>query len=411
MIAFANSIRLALSNSADEFYNNLIPEEQLTCKRIFLKMVRPTEGLEVTSSRIPIKELYQIGEASDRIERVLDKLIEARLVRLTKGDTPNDTQVEVAHEALIRNWHQLLEWLEDERVNLRQRLRLKIAAIQWEEQERDNSALLRGALLEEARRYDDLTDLEQKFIRVSNKKELQNRRLKFSFFSFGVIIAFSALPILNWYAWQKNIEINKKTQTAMLKAQEAKKEAESATQKATLKAQEAQEEQERAQNLQKEIENIKQEQTNNTRRITDILDHHIIDPISIALNNNRTITQREMKNIRQQSWEIRAIVEEGNILAKEYEIKGFQALVDDRNLKQAKDYFGKAYEAGPTYHSVDEINKLLRPEIIQEYEDPNTPDSIKQRIMNDIYKQIVEEYDRGAPQQQIEEMKRRIELN
>jgi WD40 repeat protein/energy-coupling factor transporter ATP-binding protein EcfA2 len=176
--------RLALSNSADEFYNKLIPEEQVTCKRIFLRMVRPTEGLEVTSSRIPIKELYRAGEAGDRVERVLNKLIEARLVRQTEGNTPNDTQVEVAHEALIRNWRQLVEWLEDARVNLRQRLRLKAAAAQWEEKGRDQGALLRGALLEEARQYDDLTELETQFFsrsieyeknRKSEKNKLRNR--------------------------------------------------------------------------------------------------------------------------------------------------------------------------------------------------------------------------------------------
>ncbi|HZY25235.1 MAG TPA: hypothetical protein VFE71_05375, partial [Bacteroidales bacterium] len=158
---------LALSNSADDFYTHLILEDQVTCKRIFLKMVRPTEGLEVTSSRIPLKELYQSGEAGDRVERVLNKLIEARLVRKSEGNTPNDTQVEVAHEALIRNWLQLVEWLEDERVNLRQRLRLKLAAEQWEEKGRDQGALLRGSLLEEARQYNDLTELETQFIDTS----------------------------------------------------------------------------------------------------------------------------------------------------------------------------------------------------------------------------------------------------
>ncbi|MEC4817417.1 MAG: hypothetical protein SAK29_29715, partial [Scytonema sp. PMC 1069.18] len=159
--------RLALSNSADELYKNLIPEDQVTCKRILLKMVRPTQGLEVTSSRISLKELSQIAEASDRVNRVLNKLIKARLVRKTKGDTPNDTQVEVAHEALIRNWPQLVEWLDYERVNLRQRLRLTAAAEQWEERSRDKSALWTGSLLEEARQYDDLNNLETDFVKQS----------------------------------------------------------------------------------------------------------------------------------------------------------------------------------------------------------------------------------------------------
>ena len=118
-----------------------------------------------------------------------------------------------------------------------------------------------------------------------------------------------------------------------------------------------------------------------------------------------------MEIMRQKAFEIRAIVEEGNVLAKAYERDGFQALVD-RNLKQAKDYFGKAYKAGPTYHSVDEIfHKVLTDDIIKEYESPNTSDSRKQQIIKEIYQKIVTDYYPRAPQKQLEEMKKHLGLN
>ncbi len=163
--------RQALARSADAFYEQLIPEEQVTVKRILLRMVRPTEGLEVTSNRIQRKTLYQAGEARDRVDRVLDKLIQARLIRLTEGDTPDDAQVEVAHEALVRNWPRLVEWLEDERVNLRRRWRLAVAAEDWQARGRDKSALLRGSVLAEAQRYEDLNALEVEFIQRSVEEE------------------------------------------------------------------------------------------------------------------------------------------------------------------------------------------------------------------------------------------------
>ncbi|WP_017302003.1 hypothetical protein [Nodosilinea nodulosa] len=140
--------RLALAKSADELYNSLILEEQMTVRRILLRMVRPGEGLEVTSNRIPRQDLYRSGEAPDRIDRVLEKLIQARLVRLTAGDSQDDAQVEVAHEALIRNWPRLVDWLEEDRLILRQRLRLTEAAEQWQARGQDASMLWRGALLE-----------------------------------------------------------------------------------------------------------------------------------------------------------------------------------------------------------------------------------------------------------------------
>ncbi|MBK9715198.1 MAG: WD40 repeat domain-containing protein [Kouleothrix sp.] len=158
------SAREALARSADAFYRGLLPEEQVTAKRILLRMVRPGAGLEVTSNRIRRETLYAAGEARDRVDRVLDKLIAARLVRLCEGETPGDVQVEVAHEALIRNWPRLVDWLEQERESLRRRLRLTEAAEQWQALDRDPAALLRGTVLEEARGYDDLSPLEAAFV-------------------------------------------------------------------------------------------------------------------------------------------------------------------------------------------------------------------------------------------------------
>lgn len=133
--------RLALARSADDFYDDLIPEEQTTAKRIFLRLVRPGEGLEFPSNRVRVKVLYQTGEAPDRVQRVLDKLIAARLVRVTEGDVAADAQIEVAHEALVRNWPRLVDWLEEERHTLRQRQVITDAAERWNGGGRDPGLL------------------------------------------------------------------------------------------------------------------------------------------------------------------------------------------------------------------------------------------------------------------------------
>ncbi len=159
--------RLALARSADEFYNSLIPEEQVTARRILMRLVRPGEGLEVTSQRVRRESLYHKSDARDRIDRVLAKFILARLLRLTSGSVPADDQIEVAHEALVRNWPTLVTWLEEERVEIRERQRLTSAAEQWRALDRDPSALLQGVLLEQALRYDDLNALEAEFIQAS----------------------------------------------------------------------------------------------------------------------------------------------------------------------------------------------------------------------------------------------------
>ena len=161
--------RQALANSADEFYNSLIPEDQVTARRILLRLVRPGEGMEVTSQRMRRLDLYSKSDAADRIDRVLEKFIDARLLRLTRGPTPYDDQIEVAHEALVRNWPTLVAWLEDERESIRQRRRLTTAAERWNELGCTPDLLLRGVALEEALRYDDRNALEEDFVQASQQ--------------------------------------------------------------------------------------------------------------------------------------------------------------------------------------------------------------------------------------------------
>ncbi|MCA9977434.1 MAG: SUMF1/EgtB/PvdO family nonheme iron enzyme, partial [Anaerolineales bacterium] len=168
----------ALASTADALYTSLIPEEQVTLRRILLRLVQPSEGLEVTRNRIRRKALYQAGEAQDRVDRVLDKLISSRLLHLTRSSSTNDDQVEVAHEALVRNWPRLVEWLDEERVVLRKRLRLTSLAQNWESLGRDADALLRGALLREALEYSDLNELEREFITASQEETVRAEREK-----------------------------------------------------------------------------------------------------------------------------------------------------------------------------------------------------------------------------------------
>ncbi|MCL4266733.1 MAG: SUMF1/EgtB/PvdO family nonheme iron enzyme [Anaerolineae bacterium] len=156
-----------LAHTANTMYDNLLPEDQVTARRILLRLVRPSEGLEFTRRRVPLRQLYQTGEAHDRVDRVLDKLIQSRLVRNTKGHTEEDDQIEVAHEALVRNWPRLVDWLDEERIRLRHRLRLTDQAEQWDALNKDEGALLRGALLQEALQYDDLSPLETDFVKAS----------------------------------------------------------------------------------------------------------------------------------------------------------------------------------------------------------------------------------------------------
>ncbi|NJM08041.1 hypothetical protein HC891_20390 [Candidatus Gracilibacteria bacterium] len=124
--------REALEHAADELYDGLIPQNQETLRRILLRMVRPGLSEEFTSRRIPLSDLASIPEDPARVSEIVQKLVAARLVRLSPGESADDTQIEIAHEALIRNWKRLLGWLNDERGALYKRRELTTAADAWQ---------------------------------------------------------------------------------------------------------------------------------------------------------------------------------------------------------------------------------------------------------------------------------------
>jgi WD40 repeat protein len=154
----------ALARHADEKYGNLTDEEKEKVRRIFIQLVRPGEGGEDTR-RIAMKA--ELGEQSWSLVK---QLADARLVVTSRNATSQET-VEVVHEALIRNWGELREWMNTNRDFRAWQERLRAAKGQWEATHQDSGSLLRGAALAEAEeklkeRPEDLLD-EQEFIEQS----------------------------------------------------------------------------------------------------------------------------------------------------------------------------------------------------------------------------------------------------
>jgi WD40 repeat protein/RecA/RadA recombinase len=185
----------ALIDSANTFYNNLSREDQIRVKKILLQLVRWGEGLKVLSDRIPRDTLIPAGRTREQTEQLLDELINAGLLRETKDYVSGTAQVEVAHESLMRDWDKLVEWLEDERINKRQRLRLAEAAKRWDALKRDPSLLLRGSLLFEAVRFKDLPPLESLYVQKSKRR----RQLTRGAFTLSILLTIVVLAVLAFF--------------------------------------------------------------------------------------------------------------------------------------------------------------------------------------------------------------------
>jgi hypothetical protein len=140
-------VEKALANHAEEFYQKLNEEdEQNRVKHIFTQLVRFGENTDDTR-RIATRE--QIGEKNWELVTTLANA-EARLVITGYDKSKEQPTIEVVHEALIRGWVRLREWMEEYQEFRKWQDRLRAEKEIWEKSVKDNGALLRGALLVEA---------------------------------------------------------------------------------------------------------------------------------------------------------------------------------------------------------------------------------------------------------------------
>ncbi|MEC4819811.1 MAG: hypothetical protein SAK29_42070 [Scytonema sp. PMC 1069.18] len=158
-------VKGALARHANEKYHNLTDDEKEKVRRIFIQLVRPGEGAEDTRRLATKAELHEASWG------LVKQLADARLV-VTSRNAEDEETVEVVHEALIRNWNQLRQWMDTDRSFRTWQDRLRIQIEQWKKTEGDEGALLRGVALADAEeklkeRPEDLCEEEQEFIQAS----------------------------------------------------------------------------------------------------------------------------------------------------------------------------------------------------------------------------------------------------
>lgn len=162
----------ALARRAGRVYDRLTPDQQAITRQMFLRLVTLGEGTEDVRRRAPRSELLAAIDDPGHLEEVLDIFGRHRLLSFDHELTTREPTVEVAHEALLREWSQLREWLDDSREDVRQQRRLAGLTDEWLQANRDPSFLLRGAQLEHVefwltRSVIALTDSERDFINTS----------------------------------------------------------------------------------------------------------------------------------------------------------------------------------------------------------------------------------------------------
>jgi WD40 repeat protein/DNA-binding SARP family transcriptional activator len=155
----SGGIREAVARSAEEVYAGVPAEQRPMLRALLLRLVTPGPKGDPVRGRVP-RRLVVTNPADDDI---IDVLVGSRLV------TSDDGVVEIAHEALAREWPRLRGWLEEDVEGQRILHHLAVSADSWDALGRSDSELYRGARLAQAmdwraRTNPALSALEQDFL-------------------------------------------------------------------------------------------------------------------------------------------------------------------------------------------------------------------------------------------------------
>ncbi|TWP52322.1 hypothetical protein FKR81_12220 [Lentzea tibetensis] len=157
----AGGVEHAIARTAEHLYSTLSGTEKIAVRHVFLRLIALGDGPDDTKRRVSRHEIDS--------DQLLEELAAARLITLDRD------HVELAHEALIRSWPRLRQWLDEDREGLRIHRQLTDAPDAWEAHGRDSGALYRGTRLTIAKKWHTpergLSDREADFLTASIAEE------------------------------------------------------------------------------------------------------------------------------------------------------------------------------------------------------------------------------------------------
>ena len=220
----SGGLRGAIAGLAEEAFTSLASAQREAARTLLLRLAGPGEGVAVTRRRVSLAELAALPSPDQR--RVADRLAEARLLSISDG------HVEVAHEALFREWPRLAAWLAEDASSRAVQRRLTLAANEWDAEGREDAALWRGTRLTGAlelvsARPDEVTSVESDFVDAARQRAeaeqrevaeraartaRQNRRLRALLVGAAVLLVVALVAGL--LAWRSSAEATAASQRA-----------------------------------------------------------------------------------------------------------------------------------------------------------------------------------------------------
>ena len=155
----------ALASHADRVVADLGQGQIALARAILLRLVTP----ERTRAIVPVDELRELSREVGAVQRLIDQMVDARLLVVQKVDGGKSSTVEIVHETLLAGWPTLRRWLDENQDDAALVDQLRTAARQWHQKGRDPGVLWRGEAAEEAKKFrkrykGPLSDVERGFL-------------------------------------------------------------------------------------------------------------------------------------------------------------------------------------------------------------------------------------------------------
>ena len=163
----------ALSQRAEEVFSRLEPKVQqaMDVELHSLISIGVDDGERISRKYAPV----EMVTSTPQTKAFVEAFVEARLFT-TDLAADGSATVNIAHEALLRHWPRLQEWVEKNREDLRIHARVNVAATRWENENRSREFLLSaGKQISEAEdlvksKSIELTEAEKTFVSASIAK-------------------------------------------------------------------------------------------------------------------------------------------------------------------------------------------------------------------------------------------------
>jgi serine/threonine protein kinase len=213
----------ALASHADSVLAGMTTQERTLVRALFLRLVTP----ERTRAIVSADELRELTKEAGEMQRLIDHLVQARLLVVQTGGGASGATVEIVHESLLHSWPTLRRWLDEGQEDAGFLEQLRNAARQWQAKNFDNNLLWRGEMVEEAQRFQrryrgELPQVQADFLEAVFSQAKKGKRLRqvlligsTVFLGLLVIAAVVALVVI------RNAQQEAERQAVVAKAAEA----------------------------------------------------------------------------------------------------------------------------------------------------------------------------------------------